>query len=85
MKLSSDEFKTFGYIWDNMSVGEIILEWDLARLYNVRKPANILRRLRELGLIERGEGCYNLPSNLRRLRKKIGSFSSLRYYIDRLI
>ncbi len=85
MKLSSDEFKTFGYIWDNMSVGEIILEWDLARLYSIKKPINILRKLRELGLIERGEGCYNLSPSLRKLRKKVGSFSTLRYYIDRLI
>lgn len=84
LSLDSDELKAFAYVWDNISVGEIIFERDLFRIYGVRKPILVARQLREKGLIERGEGCYNLARWLRQLRKKVTSFNDLRQLIDKL-
>ena len=82
--LSSEELTVFSYVWDNISVGEILFERDLYRIHRVQKPILVARRLREKGLIERGEGCYNLARWLRPLRKKIQSFNDLRTLIDKL-
>ncbi len=82
--LSSEELIVFGYVWDNISVGEILFERDLYRIHRVQKPILVARRLREKGLIERGEGCYNLARWLRPLRKKIQSFNDLRALVDQL-
>lgn len=73
-----DELRVFSYVWDNISVGEILFERDLSRIHGVRKPILVAIRLRERGLIERGEGCYNLSRRYRRLRMKIGKFDELR-------
>lgn len=83
-RLNSDELKVFMYVWDNISVGEIVFERDLARIYGVRKPLLVAIELREKGMLERGEGCYNLPPWIRRLRLKIGKFEDLRALLDRL-
>ncbi len=82
--LSSEELTVFSYVWDNISVGEILFERDLYRIHRVQKPILVARRLREKGLIERGEGCYNLARWLRPLRKKIQNFNDLRTLIDKL-
>ena len=82
--LTTEELTVFAYVWDNISVGEILFERDLYRIYKVQKPILVARSLREKGLIERGEGCYNLARWLRPLRKKITSFNDLRLVIDKL-
>jgi len=85
ISLTGEELTVFAYVWDNISVGEILFERDLYRIHRVQKPILVARRLREKGLIERGEGCYNLARWLRPLRKKIQSFSDLRLIIDNLV
>lgn len=85
ISLTSEELVVFAYVWDNISVGEILFERDLYRIHRIQKPILVARRLREKGLIERGEGCYNLARWLRPLRKKIQSFSDLRLIIDNLV
>jgi hypothetical protein len=84
MRLNANELKVFEYVWDNISVGEIVFVRDLERIYGVPKPHLVARTLREHGLIERGEGCYNLASWLRPLRKKIPSFNELKRIIERV-
>ncbi len=71
--LSRDELIAFRYLWEHISVGEIIAEQELRLQHGVQKPDLAFKKLREKGLMERGEGCYNLPSWLRPLRKKHGS------------
>ncbi len=81
-RLSAEELKVFEYVWDNISVGEIVFVRDVEGVYGVDKPHVVGRVLREKGLIERGEGCYNLASWLRPLRKKISSFNELKRIIE---
>ncbi len=83
-RLRTEELYVFMYVWDNISVGEIVMERDLSRIYRVRKPILVAMEMREKGLLERGEGCYNLPRWIRRLRMKIGRFEELRALIDSL-
>ena len=83
-RFSSEELKVFAYVWDNISVGELLFERDLYTIYKVPKPILVARRLRERGVIERGEGCYNLARWLRKLRKKVGNFGELRALLDKL-
>jgi len=83
-RLRTEELYVFMYVWDNISVGEIVFERDLARVYHVKKPILVAVEVREKGLIERGEGCYNLQRWVRRLRMKIGRFEELRSLLDRL-
>ena len=71
--LSRDEAAAFRYLWEYISVGEIIAEQELRVKFGVEKPSLVFKRIREKGLMERGEGCYNLASWLRPLRKKLGS------------
>ncbi len=82
--LRTEELYVFMYVWDNISVGEIVFERDLSRIYHVKKPILVAVEMREKGLLERGEGCYNLPRWIRRLRMKIGRFEELRALLDRL-
>ncbi|KSW11909.1 hypothetical protein CF15_03685 [Pyrodictium occultum] len=84
IRFSSDELKVFSYVWDNISVGEIIFERDLSQIHGVPKPILVAMSLRDKGVIERGEGCYNLARWLRPLRKKVGNFQDLRLLLDRL-
>ena len=83
-RLDSSELKVFEYVWDNISVGEIVFVRDLERIYGVEKPHLVARSLRELGLIERGEGCYSLARWLRPLRRKLPSFNELKRIIERV-
>ncbi len=83
-ELSREEYLALRYIYENISVGEILAERDLYYHHHIQKPDLVLRKLRERGLIERGEGCYNLAKPLRLLRKKIQSFYELIKLIDKL-
>lgn len=80
--LSREELIAFSYVWDNISVGELLFEKDMAVIHRIEKPYRVAMRLREKGLIERGEGCYNLARWLRRLRMKLGRFEELRRILD---
>ncbi len=65
--LSEDELKVFDYFLRNISVGEIIAVRELQYRYKVEKPLEVIFRLINKGLIEKGEGCYNLSKELREL------------------
>ncbi|MET1129213.1 MAG: hypothetical protein ABWW70_07850 [Thermoproteota archaeon] len=82
--LSTEELKAFEYIWENVSVGEIIAERDLLQLYGISKPVQVLRKLRDKELVERGEGCYNLAAWLRRLRKRVQDFRRLALLLEKV-
>ncbi len=82
-ELTPEEHKVFSYIWDNISVGELLFEKDMVHIHGIRKPYLVAMRLRERGLIERGEGCYNLARWLRRLRMKVGRFEELLHVLER--
>lgn len=64
LDLDEDERKVLNYFIKNISVGEIIAEKEL-RLEGVKDPRRIIRKLMDKGLIEHGEGCYNLAKDLR--------------------
>jgi len=82
-QLTAEELRAFNYIWDNISVGEILFEREMATRYGIEKPYLVARSLREKNLIERGEGCYNLAAWLKPLRKKIKYFTELVKMIER--
>jgi len=82
-KLTAEELKAFSYIWDNISVGEILFEREITARYGIEKPYLVARSLREKSLIERGEGCYNLATWLKPLRKKIKHFIELVKLIEK--
>ena len=65
--LSDEEWRALEYFVKNLSVGEIIAVIDLRRIVKVNEPERVLRRLVERGILERGEGCYNLSARLRRI------------------
>ncbi len=72
-RLDREELAAFRYLWEHISVGEIIAEQELRVQHGIMKPDLAFKRIREKGLMERGEGCYNLASWLRPLRKKYGA------------
>ncbi len=66
-KLSGDMLKVFDYFLRNISVGEVIAVRELQYRYKINKPLEIIVRLINEGLLEKGEGCYNLSKELREL------------------
>lgn len=50
------------YFKTNISVGELIVLREL-RALGIKNPENVINKLIEMGIIERGEGCYNLVRN----------------------
>ncbi len=66
-RLSGDMLKVFDYFLRNISVGEIIAVRELQYRYKIDKPLEIIVRLINEGLLEKGEGCYNLSKGLREL------------------
>lgn len=50
------------YFKTNISVGELIAFREL-RALGIKNPENVINKLIEMGIIERGEGCYNLVRN----------------------
>jgi DNA-binding MarR family transcriptional regulator len=67
--LGKNELEVLDYFLRNISVGEIIALKEIRLLYKIDDPAPILEKLLKKGLIERGEGCFNLSKNLRDLLK----------------
>ena len=63
-ELGSEELWVMAYFLREVSVGELVAVSDL-RLSGVRDPAQIIRGLVAKGFLERGEGCYSLPADLR--------------------
>lgn len=63
--LDPEEQRVLRYFYNNVSVGEIIALRELRTRYKIRDPEDIIRRLIDKGLLERGEGCYNLARRLR--------------------
>lgn len=47
------------YFKENISVGELIALRDL-KYKGIRDPERIIAKLIQMGIIEKGEGCYNL-------------------------
>ena len=69
-RLTGGERIVFEYFVKNISVGEILAEKEL-KLYGVEEPLKVIRGLIEKGVLERGEGCFNLSKELREyLRRK---------------
>ena len=58
--LSDEERKVIKYFITYKSVGELIAIRELKGLYNIKDPAKIITKLINLGIIERGIGCYNI-------------------------
>lgn len=50
------------YFKKYLSVGEIVAIRDLKAL-GVKQPEKVIAELIQKGIIERGEGCYNLVRN----------------------
>lgn len=67
--LSKNELEVLEYFLRNLSVGEIVAIKELRLLYKIEDPEQIIGKLIRLGLIERGEGCFNLSKNLREILK----------------
>lgn len=65
-ELNEDELKVLDYFVRNISVGEILAVIEIKRMYGIDDPESVIRSLIEKGLLERGEGCYNLAPHLRR-------------------
>jgi len=61
---SEDEKKVVLYFIRNISVGEFLALREL-EILGVKNPAKIIRSLILKGVLEKGEGCYNLAKNIR--------------------
>ena len=62
--LSPEERKVMEYFMHYLSVGELIAFREL-RTIGIRKPEEVVADLLEKGLLEKGDGCYNVPKELR--------------------
>lgn len=63
-RLGPRERKVFEYFRKYVSVGDLRAVLDLERL-GVRDAQDVIDRLVEMGLLERGVDCYNLARPLR--------------------
>ncbi len=70
--LNEDELKALNYFITNISVGEIVAVRELEALEGIRDARRVIETLVEKGLLERGEGCFNLPRSLREKLKELG-------------
>ena len=70
-KLEGLERVVFNYFMDAVSVGEIRAVKELMRK-GVERPVEVIERLVEMGLLERGYDCYNLAAPLRAYRARRG-------------
>ena len=61
---SEDEEKVILYFIRNISVGEILALREL-EILGVKNPTKIIRSLILKGVLEKGEGCYNLAKDIR--------------------
>jgi hypothetical protein len=70
-KLDRESLKVFRYFIDNVSVGVIRAERELARKA-VKDPIDVIEKLVALGLLEKGDYSYSLSRPLRMLRARRG-------------
>lgn len=68
--LDHDSLQALKYFVQNKSVGELLAVRELRGLYRIKDPLKVLGKLMELGLIERGVGCYNIrPEVIKALKQ----------------
>ena len=70
-RLQGDARQALIYMVDNVSVGDLRAVEDLRRK-GLRDPVAALDELVEMGLVERGRGCFNLAAPLRTLIARRG-------------
>ena len=63
-KLDSECSKVLKYFIRYRSVGELLAFRELKGLYGIKDPAKVIGYLLELGLLERGLGCYNISRSV---------------------
>ena len=68
--LDHDSLQALKYFIQNKSVGELLAVRELRGLYRIRDPLRTLRDLIELGLLERGIGCYNIRAEVIKALKR---------------
>jgi len=61
---SEEEKKVTLYFIRNISVGEILALREL-EILGVKNPLKVIRTLILKGVLEKGEGCYNLAKDIR--------------------
>ena len=59
-KLSREEIKVVNYFITYRSVGELLAIRELKGIHGVKDPGKIIMKLIDLGILERGVGCYNI-------------------------
>jgi len=64
IKLTEEEKLVTYYFVKYVSVGEILAEKEL-RALGINNPLRVIKNLILKGVLERGEGCYNLAKNIR--------------------
>ncbi len=62
--LDKESLKVLKYFIRHRSVGELIAIRELRGLYRINDPAKCIGKLIDLGLLERGMGCYNISKDL---------------------
>ena len=62
--LSDEEKRVFKYFLENISVGDLRAIMELEKK-GIKDPRGVIENLILMGLIERGNYCYNLPYPLR--------------------
>jgi len=73
-KLSKDELRVVKYFITYRSVGELLAIRELRGLYGIKDPGKVIMKLIDLGILERGVGCYNISRRfLNYVRSKGGN------------
>jgi len=62
--LDSEGSKVLKYFIRYRSIGELLALRELRGLYGIKDPAKVIGHLLDLGLLERGLGCYNISANV---------------------
>ncbi len=62
--LDQESLKVLKYFIKHRSVGELIAIRELRGIYRINDPAKCIGKLIDLGLLERGMGCYNVSKKL---------------------
>ncbi len=63
--LGEEERRVLSYFLNNISVGEIVATRELKVLEKIGNPEEVIDKLVEMGLLERGTGCINLAKEIR--------------------
>ncbi len=64
LELTDEEKLVTYYFVKYISVGEILAERELKAL-GIKNPLKVIKNLILKGVLERGEGCYNLAKDIR--------------------